>query len=61
MRVTRHDVSGMLPGGQQGLVNVRFAPKATECCLAAKRRYVPNSRHRRLPLANKKAPNDAGT
>src|SRR5262245_27075708 len=26
---------------QRGLVNVRFAPKATECCVAAKRRCVP--------------------
>ena len=24
-------------------VNVRFAPKATECCVAAKRRYVPET------------------
>jgi hypothetical protein len=23
------------------LKNVRFAPKATKCCVAAKRRYVP--------------------
>src|SRR5262245_53497845 len=26
---------------QRGLINVRFAPKAIECCVAAKRRSVP--------------------
>jgi hypothetical protein len=33
------DLFGGFPNA--GLINVRFAPKATECCVAAKRRYVP--------------------
>src|SRR5262249_52639298 len=31
---------------KRGSVNVRFAPKATKCCVAAKRRYVPKADER---------------
>jgi len=50
-------------GAEKLIVSVSspFTPDRDRCADIADWRLCANSRHRRLPLANKKAPTDAGT